>query len=108
MFPCDVLPVLFYIVLQAGIGCVGASRMLAGGDSSGGGADQLEQTALAAATLGAGGGGGNTVWQQMWGVEGGGGGDGKLALVGMGLILLSQVRRSERQLRCQSESGFQV
>lgn len=74
--------------VQAGIGCVGASRMLAG-DSSSVDAELNQPT-----------------WQQivrhlpMVGGDGGdggdpagAGGDAKMALLGMGLILLSQVCR---------------
>lgn len=76
--------------MQAGIGCVGASRMLAGDSSSVDLSTPDHHTSvLASSTSG--------LWQQLRGDGAGGsaaGGDPKVALLGMGLILLSQVRTS--------------
>lgn len=93
---------------QAGIGCVGASRMLAGDSSSVDAAAALSAAAEAAdpfsaastqtgssreeAAVGPTAPQGQSLTERLWGEGGGGGGgDAKAALLGMGLILLSQV-----------------
>jgi hypothetical protein len=91
---------------QAGIGCVGASRMLAG-DSSSVDAAAAPLLSLAAAgtgrlplalhrseegsVLGLAAPQGHCLTDRLWGEGGGGSGDAKAALLGMCLILLSQV-----------------
>lgn len=90
---------------QAGIGCVGASRMLAGDSSSVDAAAALSAAAAAdpfsaassqtgssraGSVLGPAAPQALSLMERLWG-EGGVGGDAKTALLGMGLILLSQV-----------------